>query len=556
VSQNVAAPIEQQVNGADHMMYMNSTSSSTGDVTLSIFFEIGTDPSLAQVDVQNRVNLALPHAALGGGAQGVTRAEEVAAFMMIIAIYAPDGRYDPTYVDNFTNIQILDRSSACPAPTSPPSSARRTTPCGCGSSPIAMASLGPHRLRHPAGRGRAERAVRRRRLGAPPTRNPVQQTIPVTTTGRMTEASQFDEFILRAQDRRRGDRAHEGHRPRGAGREGLRGPRQVQQQERHADRRLPAAGRERTAGLEGRPPHARRSSSARFLPGLEYTIVLDTTEFVQESIDEVVHTFFEAVVLVILVVYIFLQSVRATIVPILAVPVSIIGAFIGMTAMGFSINMLTLFGMVLAIGIVRGRRHRRHRERRAQHERGSTCRRGRRRRRRWTKSAGRVVAIVLVLCAVFIPVAFLSGITGQLYKQFAITIAVSVVLSGSWRLTLSPALAAILLKPGHHEKKGFFRWFNNAFDRSPTATGTCRTRHQARRDGAAADRRHGRAHDGLFSRVPPSFLPVEDQGYIFTAAIMPDAASLDRTEAMTDRARMVSEAARGQGGGRGCPATA
>jgi len=535
VSQNVAAPIEQQVNGADNMMYMNSTSSSTGDMTLSVFFKIGTDPSLAQVDVQNRVNLALPQLPSAVSAQGVSVQKKSAAFMIVVAVYSPDGRYNSTYVDNFTNIQVLDAIKRLPGANQSAIFGSPDYAMRLWLKPDRMASLGLTATDVKNAVSAQNDQYAAGRLGAPPTRTKVQQTIPVTTTGRMTEATQFDEFILRAQS---GTGAivrvkDIGHAELGSKDYVIRGKYNGKSATLISVYQQPGAN-----ALQVSKDVRRTLAELKktFPPGLEYEIVLDTTEFVQESINEVVHTFFEAVVLVILVVYLFLQSVRATIVPILAVPVSIIGAFIGMTAMGFSINMLTLFGMVLAIGIVvddaivvienvernMNEFHMAPRDaaKKAMDEVG-----------------GPVIAIVLVLCAVFVPVAFLSGITGQLYKQFAITIAVSVVLSGLVALTLSPALAAILLKPGHAEKKGFFRWFNNSFERLTNGYGNLS--HLAIKRfliGLLLIVGMCVIMMGLFKRVPSSFLPVEDQGYLFTAAVLPDAASLDRTEDVTDRA--------------------
>ena len=241
-----------------------------------------------------------------------------------------------------------------------------------------------------------------------------------------------------------------------------------------------------------------------FPEGLEYSVAMDTTEFTRASISDVVHTFFEALVLVVIVVFVFLQSLRATLIPVLAVPVSIVGTFMGMLALGFSINMLTLFGMVLAIGIVVDdaivviENVERNMNVHKLSPKDAA-------KRAMDEVSGPVIAIVLVLCAVFVPVAFLGGITGQLYKQFAITIAISVVISGLVALTLSPALAALLLKPGHHEKRGFFKWFDNSFERMTRrlyARG--QAGHQAVRRGTAAvcgdDRARGRhdAHDTDF----------------------------------------------------------
>ncbi|MGZ4809805.1 MAG: efflux RND transporter permease subunit, partial [Thermoanaerobaculia bacterium] len=273
-----------------------------------------------------------------------------------------------------------------------------------------------------------------------------------------------------------------------------------------------------------------------FPEGIEYKVVLDTTQFTRTSIKEVVHTFFEAVVLVVLVVYLFLQSLRATLIPVIAVPVSIVGTFVGMTLLGFSINMLTLFGMILAIGIVvddaivviENVERNMHVHHLGPIEASK---------RAMDEVAGPVVAIVLVLCAVFVPVAFISGITGQLYKQFAITIAISVVISGIVALTLSPALAALLLKPSHGKKNRFFRWFDRSFERM--TEGYSRWVALAiRRSVVALLLFAGMlgliAH--LMNRIPTSFLPPEDQGYLLGAVMLPDAASLDRTAALSRRA--------------------
>jgi multidrug efflux pump len=535
VSQNVAAPIEQQVNGADHMMYMSSTASSTGNVTLSVFFEIGTDPSLAQVDVQNRVNLALPTLPSAVSSQGVSVAKKSAAFMLIIAIYAPDNRYDANYIANYANINVLDALKRIPGANQSAIMGSPDYAMRLWLKPDRMASLGITATDIQQAVAAQNEQYAAGRLGAPPTAAPVQQTFPVTTTGRMTEPAQFDNIILRAEG---GTGAivrvkDVGRSELGAKDYSIRGKYNGKTATLISIYQQPGANALQVA----KDVRATLAELKKTFPeGLEYDVALDTTEFVQESITEVVHTFRDAVILVIIVVFVFLQSWRATLIPILAVPVSIIGAFIGMTAMGFSVNMLTLFGMVLAIGIVvddaivvveNVERN--------MNEFGLAPKEAAK--RAMDEVSGPVVAIVLVLCAVFIPVAFLSGITGQLYKQFAITIAVSVVLSGLVALTLSPALAAILLKPGHAEKKGFFKWFNTMFDRATTGFGNVATA-AIRRVLIAVLLIAGMLvlMMGLFSKVPSSFLPVEDQGYLFTAAIMPDAASLDRTEAATDRA--------------------
>jgi multidrug efflux pump len=262
---------------------------------------------------------------------------------------------------------------------------------------------------------------------------------------------------------------------------------------------------------------------------------MDTTNFTRASISDVVHTFFEAVLLVVLVVYLFLQSFRATLIPVLAVPVSIVGTFIGMQALGFSINMLTLFGMVLAIGIVVDDAivvvENVERNMTVHHLSPNEAAK-----RAMDEVAGPVIAIVLVLCAVFVPVAFIGGITGQLYKQFAVTIAISVVISGVVALTLSPALAALLLKPVHGKKNRFFRWFDHSFERM-TASYSRAVALTIKRAGVALLLFAGMIGLSVFmlGRVPKAFLPPEDQGYLLGAVIMPDSASLDRTGAVGKR---------------------
>lgn len=535
VAQNVAAPIEQQVNGADHMMYMNSTSSSTGDMTLTVYFEIGTDPQLAQVDVQNRVNLALPTLPEAVTAQGVSVQKRSSAFMMVIAIFSPDNSYDQTFVGNYANIYVMDALKRIPGANQSAIFGNPDYAMRIWLRPDRMASLGITTEDVKNAVSAQNQQFSAGRIGQSPTTGTVLQTFPIATKGQMTEPAEFENMILRAQS---GDAALVRLKDIGRAELGIK------------DYSLRSRYKGKTATLLAvyQQPGANaldvakqvRSTLAElkksFPPGLEYEIALDTTEFVHESINEVVHTLRDAVILVILVVYLFLQSLRATIVPILAVPVSIIGAFVGMSMFGFSVNMLTLFGMVLAIGIVVDDAivvienvERNMVEFKLPPKEAA--------KRAMDEVSGPVVAIVLVLLAVFIPVAFLSGITGQLYKQFAVTIAVSVVLSGVVALTLSPALAAILLKPGEHKKNRFFQWFNNSFDR--LIQGYDKSLQVVIRRtvisiviilvmiGVSVL---------MFVRIPSSFLPVEDQGYLFGAVVMPDAASLDRTGNLSSRA--------------------
>ncbi|MEX3966677.1 efflux RND transporter permease subunit [Paraburkholderia sp. EG286B] len=534
VANNVAAPIEQQVNGADNMIYMYSSGSSTGNYTLNVFFGIGTNPELAQVDVQNRVNLALPQLPQQVQSQGVQVQKKSNAFMMVIAIYSPDERFDPTYIANYANVYVLDTIKRIPGANQSSIFGTPDYAMRIWLKPDRMAQLG-------ITAGDVQNAVRAQNqqfavgtVGQAPTGNPVEQSFAVTTTGRLATPAEFDNIIIRAASN-------------GAAIVRLKDIGRAELGQKSYSNRTTFQDKPATIIAVYQQPGANALDVSKqvretlaelktsFPEGLDYQVAMDTTEFTRASIADVVHTFFEALVLVVIVVYVFLQSLRATLIPVLAVPVSIVGTAMGMAALGFSINMLTLFGMVLAIGIV------------VDDaivvienvERNMTVFKLSPKdaaKRAMDEVSGPVIAIVLVMCAVFVPVAFLGGITGQLYKQFAITIAISVVFSGIVALTLSPALAAILLKPTHHEKKGFFRWFDHQFERMTAGYG---------RAVQFMIRRYvlGLLVFGavivlavmMAKSIPGAFLPPEDQGYLLGAIVMPDAASLDRTADVGDK---------------------
>lgn len=528
VANNVAAPIEQQVNGADNMIYMNSSSSATGNMTLNVFFEIGTDPSLAQVDVQNRVNLALPQLPSAVQSQGIQVQKKSSAFMMILSVYSEGDRYDSTYVANYANLYILDAIKRIPGANQAAIFGTPDYAMRIWLKPDRMAQLGITAADVQKAVANQNQQFAVGRVGQSPTGQAVEQSFAVTTKGRLTEPAEFENIILRASND-------------GAAIVRLKDVGRAELGQKDYSLRNTYQGKPATLIAVYQQPGANAldvsaavtktlaDMKATFPEGIQYKIVMDTTAFTRASISEVIHTFFEALVLVVIVVFLFLQSLRATLIPVIAVPVSIVGTFIGMTALGFSVNMLTLFGMVLAIGIVVDdaivviENVERNMHVHKMNAKDAA-------KRAMDEVAGPVVAIVLVLCAVFIPVAFMGGITGQLYKQFAITIAISVVISGLVALTLSPALAALLLKPQHGEKNAFFRWFERSFERM--TEGYSRT-------VALAIKRFVVAlllFVGMVvliilmaGRLPSSFLPPEDQGYLLGAVIMPDAASLDRT---------------------------
>ena len=535
VAQNVGAPIEQQVNGADNMIYMQSTSSSTGNYTLNVYFDQGTDPQLAQVDVQNRVQWATPQLPSAVTAQAVIVKKTTQSFMLIIALYSPDERYDADYVANYANINVLDaikriNGANQAAIFGVPDYAMRVW-----LRPDRMAQLGITATDVANAVSEQNQQFAVGRIGQSPTPEPVPQTFPVTTPGLLTEPDQFENIILRADEESAAIT-----RIKNIGRADL--------GRKDYSIRSKYQGKDATLIVVYQQPGANALDvadqvyatlddlSKSFPDGLTYDMALDTTKFVKASIDEVVHTFFEALVLVVLVVFVFLGSIRLTIIPTLAVPVSILGAMIGMLAFGFSINMLTLFGMILAIGIVVDdaivviENTERNMTQFGLSPKEAA-------KRAMSEVSGALIAIVLVLNAVFIPVAFLGGMTGQLYKQFAVTIAISVVFSGLVALTLSPALAAILIKPAHGEKRGFFKWFDKTLERATNAYVA----------GSRWIMRHTMVAFGAFGAVvaaavwlfsiwPGAFVPQEDQGYLFVPYVLPDAASLDRTEVVGGQA--------------------
>ena len=528
VANNVAAPIEQQVNGADNMIYMNSSSSATGNMTLNVFFEIGTDPSLAQVDVQNRVNLALPQLPSAVQSQGIQVQKKSSAFMMVLAVYSAGDRYDSTYVANYANLYILDAIKRIPGANQASIFGTPDYAMRIWLKPDRMAQLGITAADVQSAVANQNQQFAVGRVGQSPTGSAVEQSFAVTTKGRLTEPAEFENIILRASSE-------------GAALVRLKDIGRAELGQKDYSLRSTYQGKPATLIAVYQQPGANAldvsaavtktlaDMKATFPEGIEYKIVMDTTAFTRASISEVIHTFFEALVLVVVVVYIFLQSLRATLIPVIAVPVSIVGTFIGMSALGFSVNMLTLFGMVLAIGIVvddaivvvENVERNMHVHKMTPKDAAK---------RAMDEVAGPVVAIVLVLCAVFIPVAFMGGITGQLYKQFAITIAISVVISGLVALTLSPALAAVLLKPQHGKKNAFFRWFERSFERMTEGYSRA-VAFMIKRFLLALLLFAGMIVLILLmaQRIPSAFLPPEDQGYLLGAIIMPDAASLDRT---------------------------
>ncbi|MCL4799873.1 MAG: multidrug efflux RND transporter permease subunit [Burkholderiales bacterium] len=538
IANTVAAPIEAQINGIDNLLYFNSVSSSSGNVSISVVFKPGSDPDINQVNVQNRVSQALPLVPQVVSQQGVTVEKKSSSIMMILSVFSPDDRYDATYIDNYTNLYVLEELKRVPG-------ANRAQVFGLPDiamrvwlRPDRMAQLGISVQEVANAIQSQNQTFGIGQIGAQPTPQGVQQTFVVTAQGLLTKPEEFENIIVRA--------AKTGAaivRVKDVGRVEL-AKRDYSIASRMNGRTATTIGIFQQPGANAvetaQAVRARMEELKRQFPtGLDYKITLDTSLFTLNSIDKVVHTFFEAVVLVVLVVFLFLQSLRATIIPILAVPVSIIGTFIGMHLLGFSINMLTMFGMILAIGLVVDDAIvvvENVETNMTKHGLGAL----EAAKRAMSEIAGALISIVLVLVAVFLPVAFLGGVTGTLYQQFAITIAISVVISGLMALTLSPALAAIIIKAHHGEKKGFFRWFERGFGRLTRGyVGGAARLIQAWPVALLAFAGVIAGILVMFRILPGSFVPDEDQGYFFVIVEAPDTASQGYVGALAEKVERI-----------------
>lgn len=461
VSDAVAAPLEAQINGVEDMIYMYSQNSCTGNYTLTIFFNIGSDADKALFNVQNRVNLAQSQLPMQVQRTGITVQKQSPNILMIVALDSPDGRYDDIYTSNYATINVMDSILRMEGVANANIIGARDYSMRIWLRPDKMSQLGltTSDVVYAVNEQSADYPIGR--FGAPPNAYPVQLTLPVTTQGRLETPEQFDNIIIRANPDASTVLIKDiGHTELGAQNYDVNGVLDMKPTAMIAIYQQFGAN---ALDVADRVRKKMEEMKKTFPIGLEYSIPYDTTRFIEASISEVSHTIFEAAFLVVIVVLVFLQNWRATLVPVIAMLVSIVGTFAGMYVLGFSLNTLTLFGLVLAVGIVvddaivvieNVERNMR--------QFGYTANEAAK--RAMDEVTGPVIAIVLVLCAVFIPVAMLGGIAGQLYKQFAITISISVVFSGFVALTLSPALAALLLK---HETKPsrFANWFNTNFDR-------------------------------------------------------------------------------------------
>tara|TARA_R110002050_G_scaffold238965_3_gene375103 strand:- start:29 stop:3160 length:3132 start_codon:yes stop_codon:yes gene_type:complete len=528
ISKTVAAPIEQQINGVEDMIYMSSTASSAGTLQINVYFKIGTDPDQAAVNVNNRVQAALANLPSEVQTQGVTVRKKSESIIEFIALQSPNNSFDQIYMANYALVNILDELKRVEGVGDAALFGNYDYSMRIWMKPdqLSKYNLTPNDVISAISEQNSQFATGR--FNQTPSKSTQAFTYTVTTQGRFDKVKEFENIILKSNK--------DGSTLR------IKDVARVE---------LGAKSYDVTATLNGKPmvpigiflqsganalgtaqrvDAVMKKLSKTFPKGLEYKVPYDTTKFIKISVQEVVKTLLEALLLVVLIVYLFLQNIRATIIPVIAIPISIIGTFAGMYVLGYSINLLTLFGLVLAIGIVVDDAiivienvERILHTRRDISVKDATI-------QAMKEVTGPVIAIVLVLCAVFIPVTFMGGFTGSMYQQFAVTIVISVVISGMVALTLTPALCAIFLRKHEPKPFWFMRKFNEFFDRLTNMF----------TKGVSNVIRHGvisiiifAALMGityqLFQKVPSSLVPMEDKGYLISFVNLPPASTLSRT---------------------------
>jgi hydrophobe/amphiphile efflux-1 (HAE1) family protein len=543
LAQTVGTPLEDAINGVERMLYMSSSSTADGVLNLTVTFDIGTDVDLAQVQVQNRVAQALARLPEEVRALGVTTEKRSPDITMVVHLVSPDGRYDPVYLRNYALLNVRNELARLPG-------AGQVVVFGAGDYAMRV-WLDPNKV---AARGLSAsdvvQAIREQNLqvaagvvGAPPMPNPQAYQLTVRARGRLVDEAEFGNIIVKTGENGETTRLRDLARIElGAGDFALRA--MLDNKSAVAVVVFQAPGSNALA-LSSAVREKMDELKTRFPDGVNWAAVYDPTVFVRDSISEVVRTLLEATLMVVIVVVLFLQTWRASVIPLAAVPVSIVGTFAVMLAAGFSVNTLSLFGLVLAIGIVVDdaivvvENVERHIEEGLSPLEASH--------KAMEEVSGPIIAIALVLSAVFIPVAFISGLTGQFYRQFALTIAFSTIISAINSLTLSPALAALLLKPHGaaadrptrviNKLFGWlFRPFNRAFARGSERYSNV-VRRVVGKSAIALAVYGGLVALGLlgFSKVPRGFVPGQDKQYLVAIAQLPDAASLDRTEAVVRR---------------------
>ena len=547
VQQTIAQPIESRVIGVDNMIYMKSTSGNDGSYTLTISFEVGTDPDLNTVNVQNRVSLAEAQLPQEARQQGVSVKKKSSALMQIIAFTSPDGSRDQLYLSNFATINVIDvlKRIQGVGDVSLMTPSDYSMRIWLDPDRLASFSMTPGDITKALQAQNVQAAIGR--IGSQPALPDQQFQLSIQTKGRLSSVEEFKKVVIRAEPDgsfvRVGDVARV---------------------------ELASKASEQIGRQDGSPaavigiyqsPGGNAIASAKaidealarlktsFPSGVEYRVTYDTTKFVAQSIEEVLRTLIEAFILVVIVVYLFLGSFRATLIPVIAVPVSLIGTFAVMMALGFSANTVSLLALVLAIGIVVDDAIVVVEAVEAHLERDPSLSPAEAAKRAMSEITAPIIAISLVLLSVFVPVAFIPGIMGELFRQFAVAVSASMIISAINALTLSPALCAVLLKPHHGPKRGPIRYVLSGIDKA--------------RDGyASVVRRLVRvaalgvvvlavvaAGTGwLFKATPTGFLPAEDQGAIFGEIVLPEGASVNRTNEV---AKKIEELLRGTEGVEG-----
>jgi multidrug efflux pump len=561
VADTVAAPIEQQVNGVEGMLYMSSQCGNDGSYNLTVTFDLGTDLNTSLVMVQNRVALAMPQLPDAVQKQGLTIKKKSPNILLVVNFYSPDGRHDDIYLSNYATIHVKDELFRLEGVSDITYLGQRDYSVRAWLDPQKLAARGITASEVAEAIERQSLAAAPGQVGQQPARRGQAMQLPMDTLGRLTTPEQFGDLIVKVVPYSPDAVAPRIVRLRDVARVELGA--QNYNMSCTLDRRpsvalaiyqLPGTN---ALDVAERVRQKMQELKARFPDGLEYAIAYDTTPFILESVEDVVKTLLEAVALVAIVVLVFLQNWRAALIPLVAVPVAIVGTFAVMAAAGFSLNNLSLFGLVLAIGIVVDDAIVvvENVERWLEH--GLPPREAAR--KAMDEVTGPVIAVALVLCAVFVPCAFLGGIPGQFFRQFAVTIAVSTVFSAINSLTLSPALAALVLRP-HGARRDplawllhvvlgwFFRLFNWGFE-----VGTnlyTRAVGLVLRGSVIALLVYGGLlvlTYGMFSRWPTGFIPQQDQGWLLVNVQLPDSASVQRTQEVMARIERIAKETPGVG---------
>ncbi|MCH1926816.1 multidrug efflux RND transporter permease subunit [Shewanella sp. C32] len=527
-AESVATPLEQEVNGVPNMIYMSSKSTNSGSSSVTITFDVGTNPDLAAVDVQNATQQALGNLPIDVQTEGVSVSKDSSVELLKLALTSNDERYDEIYLSNYASINIESALRRIPGVGRTRNTGSRSYSMRVWLKPDAMAGLGLTTSDIISAVKAQNKETPAGTIGTQPNGDDLTMTLPIVAGGRLSSVNEFKEIIVKA--------APDGSiiRLRDVARVELGSSSYTLQSQLNGKNAtilqvflLPGAN---ALEVTKKVKQTMADLSAKFPQGVQWQVFYDASRFIENSIDEVAHTLVEALVLVVLVVYLFLQNARATLIPAIAVPVSLIGTLAVMLVFGFTINTVSLLALVLAIGIVVDDAIVvvENVERLINEENMTPMAAAR---QAMKELSGALVATSLVLCAVFVPVSFLAGITGIMYREFAIAIAVAVLISMFVALTLSPALCAILLRPGDAPTRGFFFWVNNKLDNLTNRyVGLVALTNRNARRSYTVFGVMVLAVWYIMSHLPTSFMPNEDQGRFFIDMTLPAGSTVNRTQ--------------------------